>query len=396
MILIRAVIMWAGIVLIASCDGGVSRSDSDGSDGSSLLGLRNKISITGTIKATGGTASADNPIGLQDAANKSVSLFRIDNQGHVVGDVLDTSMSDLEGHYVLVLPEYVGISSDLIVETRLENNRPARAIVIDESTDITPITEYITAKIIADPNLDLRTLPATEVIDLVEFVETLPLTPTSDLGDLLTEIALVADTEVDTEVGGLAVEFNSRVRLSGLLSIPGAVALRNGAYALKPAGEGITIGLYRIDGDGNIKEGPLCDEVETDKDGRYELILCDGLILSSNLILRAEFKTGEYLNALVSSKELDINIKSQFIFNEVTKSPIPINELAPTKILALTTIIVEVDIPETLTFAEALDELEKSEEGAAIVTQIKKNEDEIIAASRGLWGASKWGVSSYQ
>jgi len=387
-----AVIVWISVILLVSCDGGVSGSGDDSSDGSSLLGSRNRISITGAIKATGGAVSADNPLGLQGAANKAVSLFRIDNQGHVVGDVLDTSMSDLEGHYVLVLPDYVGISSDLIVETRLENNRPARAIVIDESTDISPITEYITAKIIADPNLDLSTLPATEVVDLIEFVEALPLTPTSELDDLLTEIALVADSEVDAEVGGLAVEFNPRVRLSGLLSIPVA-ASKSGVYALREVvAPNITISLYEIDNEGKI-DGDSLASTTTDQYGWYEIELPEGRDLSPNLILRAEVQPGIYLNALVTNEQLDINPISEYVYTQVAEASLPVNEVSPAQVHEMVTYITRLDVPEASTLTGALSAIDSSA-GAEIDRRI----DVIQAsttASLGFWGSSTWGGSSY-
>ncbi|MFA9421629.1 MAG: hypothetical protein ACERLB_15890 [Gammaproteobacteria bacterium] len=395
-VLIRAVIVWTSIILLVSCDGGVGGSGDDSSDGSSLLGLRNKISITGAIKATGGAVSADNPLGLQGAANKAVSLFRIDNQGHVVGDALDTSMSDLDGHYILVLPDYVGISSDLIVETRLENNRPVRAIVIDENTDISPITEYITAKIIADPNLDLSTLPATEVVDLIKFVESLPLTPTSDLADLLTEIAQVADTVVDAEVGGLAVDFNPRVRLSGLLSIPSG-ELKNGAYALRNVvAPGITISLYEVNKYGETVGGRK-DFTTTGPDGRYDLELTDGLGLSITLIIRAEVKSGTVLNALVSSKQLDINTNSNSIFNKLADTG-TLTVYSTGIVRELTTLANNSNIPEASTIAEANSAFDSSF-GAEFDSRIDDFQASI-AASPGIWGVSswnsRWGVSSYQ
>jgi len=167
-----------GILLLSACGGG------GGSDPPVVTG----VSISGTIDVPGGAATV---------ANKAVRLVRIDDKG-IIGDVLDSTTSDQQGHYVLILPANVPFSSDIIVEATLAVNPTvtARAIVIDKTTDITPITEYITSMLIADPDLDLDTLPLAEVTMLVEFVESLNLPPALYLSYTLIQLNTAANAAV--------------------------------------------------------------------------------------------------------------------------------------------------------------------------------------------------------
>ena len=125
-------LLFSTLLLTACGGGGGGGGDGDSADD-------DKVEISGAILIPGGTPTTDNPIGLQGAANRPVSLYRINDQGEIIGDILDTATSDANGNYVLLLPANIEYSSDLIVEAQLDNNQRARAIVIDETTDVTPI-----------------------------------------------------------------------------------------------------------------------------------------------------------------------------------------------------------------------------------------------------------------
>jgi len=127
-------------LLVSGCEGDVE-ADGDSNDS---VAVAAKVEISGAILIPGGTVTAENPIGLQGAAAVTVSLYQIDDDGNIIGDVLESGTSNASGNYLLLLPDDVEFSSDLVIEAQLENNEFARAIVIDETTDITPITEYIT------------------------------------------------------------------------------------------------------------------------------------------------------------------------------------------------------------------------------------------------------------
>ncbi|MFT5506554.1 MAG: hypothetical protein ACI8XC_004282, partial [Gammaproteobacteria bacterium] len=251
----------------------------------------------------------------QAVANKAIKLLRINNDGDIVGDVLDTATSDQSGNYVLILPDGIGLSSNLIVSADIGNNETARAIVIDENTDITPITEYITAKLIEDPDLDLNNLPASEVTRLVTFVESLNLTPQANFADTLAQIETTSEIEIETRVVLIS---NPGIKLSGLLAAPGPVP-KNATVLLRPV-PNTTIHLYRIDNDGNPKSASLASTT-TDASGEYELELPEGMLLSGDLILRAEVADGVFLNALAVSQKLNIDATSEYIFTRVIESP---------------------------------------------------------------------------
>jgi hypothetical protein len=386
--LIRAIIIWVSIISLISCGGG-------GGD-PPVTPPEAKISISGTIKVPGGTESPDNPLGLQSAANRAVSLFKVSNQGNVIGDALDSTISDQDGHYVLVLPDDIEISSKLIVQATLDNDRPIRAIVLDENTDITPITEYITEKIINDPDLDLDSLPASEVIDLIAFVESLELDSQEDLADTLTHIAQVSDGEVDDLVDDLAVTYNPQIRLSGLLSVPAvsseSAAANNGLYAARPVAN-TNLNLYRIDNSGNII-GTVLATTTTDSSGAYSLVLPDGFSLSSDLILRAEVSPDIFLSALVVNEQLNVDATSQYVFTQVVEEPdIVLATLPTSNVYELVTYIASLNIPETSDLTSTLIAID-SDAGVAIASQINDIKA-ISTASLGFWGSSNWGASSY-
>ncbi len=376
----NSALLFIGLLLLAGCGGGGSSPSSE-----------NRVEISGTVLLPGGTATSNNPIGLQGSADRSISLYKVDDAGNIVGDVLDSGTSDSAGNYVLLLPEDVPFSSDLIVEAQLENNQSARAIVIDASTDVTPITEYITSKLVDDPDLDLSAMPLEEVTELIEFVESLPLGPEPDLTSMLAEIADFSDVVIEAEIN----DFNTtepKIRLSGLLSVPEAVVLRGVNVLQKPVPDQ-EIELYRIDNDGN-PIGAAIASTTTNADGVFTMQLPDGVTPSSDLMLQAVVD-GEAVHALVTNELINVDAISQYVYEQITADPNLVVEALPiAEVYGLVVYVESLGIPETSDLASTLSDIDAAA-GTEIDNQIATIQS-LSSASPGVFGTSLWGASSFQ
>jgi hypothetical protein len=353
------------------------------------------VRISGAISVPGGTVTTENPTGLQVAPNRRVALGRVDDNGVITGNVLDETTSDANGNYVLILPAGIAFTSDLIVTVTLDNNETARAIVIDATTDITPITEYIASKLIDDPSLDLSNLPLAEVNNLIEKVAALDLGSQPNLSDTLTNIALLFDPVIEAEIPALVTAFNPLVRLSGLLSAP-VTSSRSDSLKFRPV-TNTTINLYRIDNDGNIIGASLASTT-TDADGAYTLELPAGVILSADLIVRAEVSTGVFLSALVVNAALNIDPTSQYVFTQVTQSPdLVVDSLSIGDVYGLVTLITDLNIDEAADLASTIAAIDAAA-GAAVTTELNNIQISTASANSGVWddSLSKYGASVYQ
>lgn len=141
-------------------------------------------------------------IGLQPVAGATVQLIRIDDNGNQVGDVLASTVTSLTGDYSLQLPSGVPLAANLVVRIT-GNNVSMGALVVDQTVNINPISEFVRQKFVDAENLVLANLPFGEVIalqgraaefdlvadaDLTALLERLE----ADLGDLMeTEIAVI-------------------------------------------------------------------------------------------------------------------------------------------------------------------------------------------------------------
>ncbi|MDC1286687.1 tandem-95 repeat protein [Gammaproteobacteria bacterium] len=308
------------VLLITGCGGGGGGGDDADSAQS--------VQISGAILIPGGTVSTANPIGLKGAANKPVSLYRIDDTGTIIGDVLDTTTSDLDGNYVLLLPANIEYSSDIIVEAEIgpTANDTARAIVLDATTDVTPITEYIAQKLIDDPTLDMSALPLEEVARLIAFVESLPLPPQPDLSNMLTTIATFSNIVVDAQIDDINDPGNQQVRLSGLLSTPGdpgAPRPAPGTAARPIPASNEIVELYRIDINGDnilpaITTIPAI--VTTNSEGVFTMELPPGTDVSGDLRLQAIVNTVT-IWALVTDEIININAESHYVATKLLAVP---------------------------------------------------------------------------
>ena len=348
------------VLLISGCGGGGGDDDDDSDAAES-------VQISGAILIPGGSVSAANPIGLKGAANKPVSLYRIDDTGQIIGDVLDTTTSDQNGNYVLLLPADIEYSSDIIVEAEIgpTANDTARAIVLDATTDVTPITEYITQKLINDPTLDMSALPREEVAKLIAFVETLPLPPQPDLSSMLITIATFSNIVVEAEIDDINNTVNQQVRLSGLLSTPGNAGIPRPAPGTAqrsiPAGNEV-VELYQIDTDGeNILPAivTIPDIVTTNDEGVFSFLMPMGVSLSGDLRLQA-IVDGVTILALVTNEILNINAESHYVATKLLAAPfVAPASLDVNEVLGIVQFVNAATIcTEETTLAAQLDEFE--------------------------------------
>jgi len=141
--------------------------------------------------------------GLVPVASVTVELVRLDSQGNVLS-VLDTTTSDTSGVYTFITT----LSPDSTLAVRLPNE-PAttRAIVTDDTTDVSPVTEAVLRsiidEIIATPATVLDNYTVAEVISMVSLINGMDIdvsgaatfddavnTVRTTAGNLLTEIVI--------------------------------------------------------------------------------------------------------------------------------------------------------------------------------------------------------------
>lgn len=348
-------------LFLVSCGGSSSDNNSSGGEPSpdntttdlntdpdteeTPLVISSGIKLSGTIRIPGGTKSDDNPRGLQPAAEKTVKLYYIDNDNILLGDLIDTTTSDAQGVYEFTLPENADFVSNLIVEAILDNqnNQAIRAIVTDETTDITPSSEFIAAKLINDPIIDLTSLPIEEVIKLIAEIEKLDIEPQQTLSETLAEIEAKDNQDTQAEIDLLSGIYYPRIVLSGTLNIPTSSSGK--AARLIPSA---VIHLFQIDGEGAII-GESLATTTTNNNGEYTLELPKGLTLSSDLIIRSTVGS-DTVSALVVSETLNIDAVSQYVYNRIINDP-----HLPPELLVVNDIYKIVEDIEQLTFTEEND-----------------------------------------
>lgn len=114
--------------------------------------------------------------GLTPVTNAMVELIHINEDGSQKGAVVASTMSNsVTGEYSLVFSG--SIASDMVVQVTSDGGTPMRALVVSESTDINPVTEYVIQKILesiqSNASLEVYSIPATAVTDLIDMVEAL-------------------------------------------------------------------------------------------------------------------------------------------------------------------------------------------------------------------------------
>ncbi|NOY63323.1 MAG: hypothetical protein GXP10_09280 [Gammaproteobacteria bacterium] len=236
--------IFATALVLTGCGGG-----SSGSDGST----QQTTNIEGTALAPSGTvallerrsimvatidflipSAAAMITGLQPVGGATVELIRIDDDGNQVGDVLASTVTSITGTYSLALPSGVSFAGNLIVRITGNGVGPGNvmsAMVVEQSVDITPVSEFILQKFINNGTA-LDSLAVNEVVTLRGQVEEFDLTATSDMSTMLAQLEAETGQLVDNEVAVIN-------------STPGDGAAVAGIWRLSTFG----LGLHDTDGE---------------------------------------------------------------------------------------------------------------------------------------------------
>jgi len=200
--------------LITGCGSGGSDDDDDESNG----GGGDGTTISGTASAPGGMVAQlrsrnlielaahffippamAEVIGLQPVTGATVELIRVDNDGNQVGEVLATTSTSITGDYTLTLPVGVNLSGDLVVRITGNGGMSMRAQVVEQSVDITPVSEFVLRKYINN-GADLDSLVVGDIVKLKGRVADFDLTAGADLTEMLAKLENEVGEFVDNSV----------------------------------------------------------------------------------------------------------------------------------------------------------------------------------------------------
>ena len=203
-----------GIVgLLASCGGGGSGSSSTTTTTTTPTTISGKAEAPGGVIAQLETskpfllatmdfvfpAAGAAITGLQPVGGATVELIRIDNDGNQVGAVLASTVTSISGNYSLALPTGVSLAGDLVV--RISGTTASMsAMVVDQTVNINPISQFVLDKFVDVPNLILADLAINEVVSLSGQVEEFDLTATADLSTMLAQLEAETGQFIDTAI----------------------------------------------------------------------------------------------------------------------------------------------------------------------------------------------------
>ncbi len=189
-----------------------------GGSSSSSNSAATSATITGTAIAPAGTVAQMEPqsimeialsfvispvaaeiTGLEPIKGADVELIRVDDEGNQVGDVLATTSTSITGDYTLTLPQGVNLAGNLIVRITGTNNQQLRAQVVEQSVDISPVSEFVLRKFI-ETGADLDELVVADVVKLNGRVEDFDLTAGLDLDAMFTKLEDEVGAFVENEV----------------------------------------------------------------------------------------------------------------------------------------------------------------------------------------------------
>nr|WP_321459992.1 hypothetical protein [uncultured Vibrio sp.] len=152
--------------------------------------------------------------GLQPVTGALVELIRIDDDGNQVGDVIATSTTSITGDYTITVPEGVSLGGNLIVRISGDNDIDLRSQVVEESVDISPMSEFVLRKFIQSGS-SLNDLTSASVIKLKGQVEAFNLASRIDMSSMLTALENEVGEFVDKEIASINATPSSAVQISG-------------------------------------------------------------------------------------------------------------------------------------------------------------------------------------
>ena len=106
---------------------------------------------------------------LQPIPGATVELIEVDLDGNQVGGVLAMSITSTTGAYSLVLPDGLSLSAMLMVRVT-GTSGTLRGLVVSDSVDLTPASEYVTRKLTSGGNT-LDNVTPNEVLTISGYIE---------------------------------------------------------------------------------------------------------------------------------------------------------------------------------------------------------------------------------
>lgn len=168
--------------------------------------------------------------GLQPVTGALVELIRIDNDGNQVGDVIATTTTSISGDYTITVPAGVSLGGNLVVRISGDNDIDLRSQVVEESVDISPMSEFVLRKFIQSGS-SLNDLTNSSVVKLRGQVEEFNLASRIDMSSMLTALENEVGEFVDKEIASINATPSSAVQISGEYRlIDMAIGLHDGDF----------------------------------------------------------------------------------------------------------------------------------------------------------------------
>ncbi|BDR13034.1 hypothetical protein [Vibrio sp. STUT-A11] len=168
--------------------------------------------------------------GLQPVTGALVELIRIDNDGNQVGDVIATTTTSISGDYTITVPAGVSLGGNLVVRISGDNDIDLRSQVVEESVDISPMSEFVLRKFIQSGS-SLNDLTNSSVVKLKGQVEEFDLASRIDMSSMLTALENEVGEFVDKEIASINATPSSAVQISGEYRlIDMAIGLHDGDF----------------------------------------------------------------------------------------------------------------------------------------------------------------------
>ncbi|UYI49149.1 hypothetical protein OFO16_22525 [Vibrio natriegens] len=226
---IRSVYGAAVLTLILTACG----SDSDGDSNESEDTSTSSTEVSGNVSAPGGEVALlehqtilDRVLndvfppayagitGLQPVAGALVELITIDDDGNQVGEVISTTYTSITGDYTITVPEGVSLAGNLVVRITGDTDTDLRSQVVQESVDISPMSEFVLRKFIQSGSA-LNDLTTESVIKLRGQVEEFNLASRNDMSSMLAALENEVGEFVDKEIASISSTTSSAVDISG-------------------------------------------------------------------------------------------------------------------------------------------------------------------------------------
>lgn len=136
--------------------------------------------------------------GLDPVTGALVELIEVNDAGDQVGAVLVSTATSITGDYKLELPAGVNLAANLVVRIS-GTSVDLRAMVVQTSVDITPLSEFLLRKFITS-GAALATLNVSDVATLSGHAAEFDVAATSDLSSMIAALEAQLGTFVDEAI----------------------------------------------------------------------------------------------------------------------------------------------------------------------------------------------------